>query len=69
VTQFNEDFNENSGSVFTNGYDSNIIFLQEACFNNSLKVGCKEVGIRGFKCDLLDEVFLPISFAYKMAKK
>jgi hypothetical protein len=40
VTQFKEDFKENSGSIFTNGYDSNIMAIPKLIYY-SLKVGGK----------------------------
>jgi hypothetical protein len=70
VTQFNEDFKENSGSVFTNGFDSNIaaIYTETDIFFS--KKWAAKVGIRASNNDLLDETAISprISFAYKMAK-
>lgn len=70
VTQFNENFNDNSGSVFTNGYDANIAAIYtEADFFFSKKWAAK-VGLRVSNNDLLNETAVSprISFAYKMAK-
>ncbi|RYJ51543.1 TonB-dependent receptor [Flavobacterium petrolei] len=70
VTQFNEDFNENSGSVFTNGYDSNIAAIYTEADIFFSKKWAAKVGIRASNNDLLDETAISprISFAYKMAK-
>ncbi|MFV8355049.1 TonB-dependent receptor [Flavobacterium sp. XS1P32] len=70
VTQFKEDFKENSGSVFTNGYDSNIgAIYTEADLLFSKKWAAK-VGVRASNNDLLNETAISprVSFAYKMAK-
>ena len=70
VTQFNEDFNENSGSVFTNGYDSNIAAIYTEADIFFSKKWAAKVGIRASNIDLLNETAISprISFAYKMAK-
>ncbi|TDD77475.1 TonB-dependent receptor [Flavobacterium caseinilyticum] len=70
ITQFNEDFNENSGSVFTNGYDSNIAVIYTETDIFFSKKWAAKVGIRASNNDLLDETAISprISFAYKMAK-
>lgn len=70
VTQFNEDFNENSGSVFTNGYDSNIAAIYTEADIFFSKKWAAKVGIRASNNDLLNETAISprISFAYKMAK-
>ena len=70
VTQFKEDFKENSSSVFTNGYDSNIgAIYTEADLLFSKKWAAK-VGVRASNNDLLNETAISprVSFAYKMAK-
>ncbi|MBB1193356.1 TonB-dependent receptor [Flavobacterium sp. SOK18b] len=70
MTQFNEDFRDNSGSVFTNGYNSNIAaFFSEVDVLFSNKWAAK-VGLRAANNDLLNETTIAprISFAYKMAK-
>lgn len=70
VTQFNEDFNENSGSVFTNGYDSNIAAVYTEADIFFSKKWAAKVGLRASNNDLLNETAISprISFAYKMAK-
>lgn len=70
VTQFNEDFNENSGSVFTNGYNSNIAAVYTEADIFFSKKWAAKVGIRASNNDLLNETAISprISFAYKMAK-
>ena len=70
VTQFNEDFSENSGSVFTNGYDSNIAAIYTEADIFFSKKWAAKVGIRASNNDLLNETAISprISFAYKMAK-
>lgn len=70
VTQFNEDFKENSGSVFTNGYDSNIAAVYTEADIFFSKKWAAKVGIRASNNDLLDETAISprISFAYKIAK-
>jgi hypothetical protein len=70
VTQFNEDFNENAGSVFTNGYDSNIAAIYTEADIFFSKKWAAKVGIRASNNDLLNETAISprISFAYKMAK-
>ncbi|MFV8377882.1 TonB-dependent receptor [Flavobacterium sp. LB3R33] len=70
VTQFNEDFNENSDSVFTNGYDSNIAAIYTEADIFFSKKWAAKVGLRASNNDLLDEIAISprISFAYKMAK-
>jgi hypothetical protein len=70
VTQFNEDFNENSGSVFTNGYDSNIAAIYTEADIFFSKKWAAKIGVRASNNDLLDETAISprISFAYKMAK-
>jgi hypothetical protein len=70
VTQFNEDFNENSGSVFTNGYDSNIAAIYTEADIFFSKKWAAKVGVRASNNDLLNETAISprISFAYKMAK-
>ncbi|MDI5895049.1 TonB-dependent receptor [Flavobacterium algoritolerans] len=70
VTQFNEDFKENTGSVFTNGYDANIgaVYTEADIFFS--KKWAAKVGVRASNNDLLNETAISprISFAYKMAK-
>ncbi|MBG6061499.1 hypothetical protein IWX83_001282 [Flavobacterium sp. CG_9.1] len=70
VTQFKEDFNPISGSVFTNGYDSNsaAIYTEADIFFS--KKWAAKVGVRASNNDLLNETAISprISFAYKMAK-
>ena len=70
VTQFNEDFKENPGSVFTNGYDLNIAAVYTEADIFFSKKWAAKVGIRASNNDLLNETVLAprISFAYKMAK-
>ena len=70
VTQFNEDFKENTGSVFTNGYDANIAAVYTEADIFFSKKWAAKVGVRASNNDLLNETaILPrISFAYKMAK-
>ena len=70
VTQFNEDFNENSGSVFTNGYDANIAAIYTEADIFFSKKWAAKVGVRASNNDLIDETAISprISFAYKMAK-
>ncbi len=70
ITQFNENFNENSGSVFTNGYDANIAAVYTEADIFFSKKWAAKVGLRASNNDLLNEnVISPrISFAYKMAK-
>lgn len=70
VTQFNEDFKENSGSVFTNGYDANIAAIYTEADIFFSKKWAAKVGVRASNNDLLDETAISprISFAYKMAK-
>lgn len=70
VTHFNEDFEENSGSVFTNGYDSNIAAIYTEADIFFSKKWAAKVGLRASNNDLLDETAISprISFAYKMAK-
>ncbi|MFV8369281.1 TonB-dependent receptor [Flavobacterium sp. LB2R40] len=70
VTQFNEGFKENSGSVFANGYSANIgaIYTEADVFFS--KKWATKIGFRVSNTDLLNETaFSPrISLAYKMAK-
>ena len=70
VTQFNEDFKEGSGSVFTNGYNSNIAALYTEADILFSKKWAAKVGVRASNNDLLEETAISprISFAYKMAK-
>lgn len=70
VTQFSEDFNENSGSVFTNGYDANIAAVYTEADIFFSKKWAAKVGVRASNNDLLNETAISprISFAYKMAK-
>ncbi|MBG6187367.1 TonB-dependent receptor [Flavobacterium sp. CAN_S2] len=70
VTQFNEDFNENLGSVFTNGYDANIAAIYTEADIFFSKKWAAKVGVRASNNDFLDETAISprISFAYKMAK-
>ena len=70
IAQFNENFNENSGSVFTNGYDANIAAIYTEADIFFSKKWAAKVGLRAVNNDLLNEnVISPrISFAYKMAK-
>ena len=70
VTQFNEDFKDNSGSVFTNGFDSNIAAVYTEADIFFSKKWAAKVGIRASNNDLLNETAISprISFAYKMAK-
>jgi hypothetical protein len=70
VTQFNENFEENSGSVFTNGYDANIAAVYTEADIFFSKKWAAKVGLRASYNDLLNETAISprISFAYKMAK-
>lgn len=70
VTQFNEDFKENSGSVFTNGYDANIAAVYTEADIFFSKKWAAKIGLRASNNDLLNETAISprISFAYKMAK-
>ncbi|SHF74724.1 Outer membrane cobalamin receptor protein [Flavobacterium segetis] len=70
VAQFNEDFNPTSGSVFTNGYDSNITAIYTEADIFFSKKWAAKVGVRASNNDLLNETAISprISFAYKMAK-
>ena len=70
VTQFNEDFNSTSGSVFTNGYDANIAAVYTEADIFFSKKWAAKVGVRVSNNDLLNETAISprISFAYKMAK-
>ncbi|SHM25330.1 TonB-dependent receptor [Flavobacterium xanthum] len=70
VTQFKEDFNPISGSVFTNGYDSNIAAIYTEADIFFSKKWAAKVGVRASNNDLLNETAISprISFAYKMAK-
>ncbi len=70
ITQFNENFKQNSGSVFTNGYDANIAAVYTEADIFFSKKWAAKVGLRASNNDLLNEnVISPrISFAYKMAK-
>ena len=70
VTQFNEDFKENTGSVFTNGYDANIAAVYTEADIFFSKKWAAKVGVRASNNDLLNETAISprISFAYKMAK-
>ncbi|MDI6032836.1 TonB-dependent receptor [Flavobacterium sp. LB2P84] len=70
VTQFNEDFKENTGSVFTNGYDANIVAVYTEADIFFSKKWAAKVGVRASNNDLLNETAISprISFAYKMAK-
>ncbi|MFV5701119.1 TonB-dependent receptor [Flavobacterium sp. XS2P12] len=70
VTQFNEDFKENSGSVFTNGYDANIAAVYTEADIFFSKKWAAKVGVRASNNDFLNETAISprISFAYKMAK-
>ncbi|RTY82977.1 TonB-dependent receptor [Flavobacterium sp. LS1P28] len=70
ITQFNEDFNENSGSVFTNGYNANIVAVYTEADIFFSKKWAAKVGLRASNNDLLNENAISprISFAYKMAK-
>ncbi|TDE43920.1 TonB-dependent receptor [Flavobacterium rhamnosiphilum] len=70
VTQFNEDFKENSGSVFTNGYDANIAAVYTEADIFFSKKWAAKIGVRASNNDLLNETAISprISFAYKMAK-
>jgi hypothetical protein len=70
ITQFNEDFKENSGSVFTNGYDANIAAVYTEADIFFSKKWAAKVGVRASNNDLLNETAISprISFAYKMAK-
>ncbi|RTY82258.1 TonB-dependent receptor [Flavobacterium sp. ZB4P23] len=70
ITQFNEDFNENSGSVFTNGYNANIAAVYTEADIFFSKKWAAKVGLRASNNDLLNENAISprISFAYKMAK-
>lgn len=70
ITQFNEDFNENSGSVFTNGYNANIAAVYTEADIFFSKKWAAKVGLRASNNDLLNETAISprISFAYKMAK-
>jgi hypothetical protein len=70
VTQFKEDFNENSSSIFTNGYDSNIAAIYTEADLLFSKKWAAKVGVRASNNDLLNETAISprVSFAYKMAK-
>ncbi len=70
VTQFNEDFMENSGSVFTSGYDLNIAALYTEADLLFSKKWAAKVGVRASNNDLLNETAISprVSFAYKIAK-
>ena len=70
VTQFKEDFKENSSSIFTNGYDSNIAAIYTEADLLFSKKWAAKVGIRASNNDLLNETAISprVSFAYKMAK-
>ncbi|MFV8336788.1 TonB-dependent receptor [Flavobacterium sp. RSP29] len=70
VTQFNEDFKENTGSVFTNGYDANIVAVYTEADIFFSKKWAAKVGVRASNNDFLNETAISprISFAYKMAK-
>ena len=70
VTQFKEDFNSTSGSVFTNGYDSNIAAIYTEADIFFSKRWAAKVGVRASNNDLLNETAISprVSFAYKMAK-
>ncbi|RTY74636.1 TonB-dependent receptor [Flavobacterium sp. LS1R10] len=70
ITQFNEDFNENSGSVFTNGYNANIAAVYTEADVFFSKKWAAKVGLRASNNNLLNETAISprISFAYKMAK-
>lgn len=70
ITQFNENFNENSGSVFTNGYNANIAAVYTEADIFFSKKWAAKVGLRASNNDLLNETAISprISFAYKMAK-
>ncbi|RTZ05147.1 TonB-dependent receptor [Flavobacterium bomense] len=70
ITQFNEDFNENSGSVFTNGYNANIAAVYTEADIFFSKKWAAKVGLRASNNNLLNETAISprISFAYKMAK-
>ena len=70
VTQFKEDFNPTSGSVFTNGYDSNIAAIYTEADIFFSKRWAAKVGVRASNNDLLNETAISprVSFAYKMAK-
>ncbi|HLF52033.1 TonB-dependent receptor [Flavobacterium sp.] len=70
ITKFDENFNQNSGSNFKSGYDSNIgAIYTEADIFFSKKFAAK-VGIRASNNDLLNETNISprISMAYKVAK-
>ncbi|MFV8393101.1 TonB-dependent receptor [Flavobacterium sp. LB2P6] len=70
VTQFNEDFKENTGSVFTNGYEASIAAVYTEADIFFSKKWAAKVGVRASNNDLLNETAISprISFAYKMAK-
>lgn len=70
VTQFNEDFKENSGSVFRNGYDANIAAIYTEADIFFSKKWAAKIGVRASNNDLLNETAISprVSFAYKMAK-
>ena len=70
ITQFNENFKQNSGSVFTNGYDANIAAVYTEADIFFSKKWAAKVGLRASNNDLLNETAISprISFAYKMAK-
>ena len=65
-----KDFKENSGSVFTNGYDANIAAVYTEADIFFSKKWAAKVGLRASNNDLLNETVISprISFAYKMAK-
>ena len=70
LTQFNENFRDNSGSVFTNGYNSNITAVFSEVDILFSKKWAAKAGLRAANNDLLNETTITprISFAYKMAK-
>ncbi|RTY89167.1 TonB-dependent receptor [Flavobacterium sp. GSP27] len=70
ITQFNENFNENSGSVFTNGYNANIAAVYTEADIFFSKKWAAKVGLRASNNNLLNETAISprISFAYKMTK-
>lgn len=70
MTQFNEDFKENTNATFTNGYGANIAAIYTEADIFFSKKWAAKIGIRASNNDLLNETAISprISFAYKMAK-
>ncbi|MFV8342777.1 TonB-dependent receptor [Flavobacterium sp. XS2P39] len=70
ITKFNEDFKENAGTDFTNGYDSNIAAVYTEADIFFSKKWAAKVGARASFNDLLNETAISprVSLAYKLAK-